>query len=298
MSHLTHLRTFLEAYRAKSFSRAAQHLGITQPAASMHIQAVEALVGKPLFLRLPRGVEPTDAADELARSVAPFLDGLESKIASLRPGLIKGGTVHLVGPSDFIHSQVASRLAPLMNEGFTLRFHTGAKKRIYEMLESKQIDFAITASIPDEQSHGYAHLLTERMLLVYAPSLLERLGHNPSQQQLTQVPLIAFDEDLALVRPLWTSMFQVAPQLQAALTIPDLRIIKELVLGGHGWTVLPDYQCADAIADGRLLTPTPLAEAPVNALYLVWSKSVMQSPSLLYVRDYLLDAFTTQAVIK
>lgn len=298
MSHLTHLRTFLEAYRAKSFSRAAQHLGITQPAASMHIQAVEALVGKPLFLRLPRGVEPTDAADELARSVAPFLDGLESKIASLRPGLIKGGTVHLVGPSDFIHSQVASRLAPLMNEGFTLRFHTGAKKRIYEMLESKQIDFAITASIPDEQSHGYAHLLTERMLLVYAPSLLERLGHNPSQQQLTQVALIAFDEDLALVRPLWTSMFQVAPQLQAALTIPDLRIIKELVLGGHGWTVLPDYQCADAIADGRLLTPTPLAEAPVNALYLVWSKSVMQSPSLLYVRDYLLDAFTTQAVIK
>lgn len=298
MSHLTHLRTFLEAYRAKSFSRAAQHLGITQPAASMHIQAVEALVGKPLFLRLPRGVEPTDAADELARSVAPFLDGLESKIASLRPGLIKGGTVHLVGPSDFIHSQVASRLAPLMNEGFTLRFHTGAKKRIYEMLESKQIDFAITASIPDEQSHGYAHLLTERMLLVYAPSLLERLGHNPSQQQLTQVALIAFDEDLALVRPLWTSMFQVAPQLQAALTIPDLRIIKELVLGGHGWTVLPDYQCTDAIADGRLLTPTALAEAPVNALYLVWSKSVMQSPSLLYVRDYLLDAFTTQAVIK
>jgi DNA-binding transcriptional LysR family regulator len=298
MSHLTHLRTFLEAYRAKSFSRAAQQLGITQPAASMHIQAVEALVGKPLFLRLPRGVEPTDAADELARSVAPFLDGLESKIASLRPGLIKGGTVHLVGPSDFIHSQVASRLAPLMNEGFTLRFHTGAKKRIYEMLESKQIDLAITASIPDEQSHGYAHLLTERMLLVYAPSLLERLGHNPSQQQLTQVPLIAFDEDLALVRPLWTSMFQVAPQLQAALTIPDLRIIKELVLGGHGWTVLPDYQCADAIADGRLLTPTALAEAPVNALYLVWSKSVMHSPSLLYVRDYLLDAFTTQAVIK
>ncbi|MFJ2319624.1 LysR family transcriptional regulator [Pseudomonas sp. NPDC087817] len=291
MSHLTHLRTFLEAYRAKSFSRAAEHLGITQPAASMHIQAVEALVGKPLFQRLPRGVEPTEAGDELARSVAPFLDGLESKIASLRPGLMKGGTVHLVGPSDFIHAQVAARLAPLMNEGFTLRFHTGAKKRIYEMLDSKQIDFAITASMPDEHSHGYAHLLTERMLLVYAPSLLERLGQQPTAEQLKQVPLIAFDEDLALVRPLWTTMFQVAPQLQAALTIPDLRIIKDLLLGGHGWSVLPDYQCADAIADGRLISPTLPNEAPVNALYLVWRKSVIKSPSLLYVRDFLLNAF-------
>jgi DNA-binding transcriptional LysR family regulator len=295
MSHLTHLRTFLEAYRARSFSKAAEHLGITQPAASMHVQAVEALVGKPLFHRLPRGVEPTEAADELARSVAPYLDGLENKIASLRPGLLKGGTIHLVGPSDFIHSQVAARLAPLMDEGFLLRFHTGTKKRIYEMLESKQIDFAITASLPDEQTHGFAHLLTERMLLVYAPSLLDRLGHHPTQEQLTQVPLIAFDEDLALVRPLWSSMFQIAPQLQAALTIPDLRIIKDLAIGGHGWTVLPDYQCADAIADGRLISPTVPGEAPVNVLYLVWRKSALQSPSRVYVRDFLLNAFSPRS---
>ncbi len=38
MSHLSHLRTFLEAYRSGSFSKAAELLGITQPAASQHIQ--------------------------------------------------------------------------------------------------------------------------------------------------------------------------------------------------------------------------------------------------------------------
>ncbi|MCE3094854.1 LysR family transcriptional regulator [Escherichia coli] len=35
MSHLSHLRTFLEAYRSGSFSKAAELLGITQPAASL-----------------------------------------------------------------------------------------------------------------------------------------------------------------------------------------------------------------------------------------------------------------------
>lgn len=292
MSHLTHLRTFLEAYRAKSFSKAGEYLGITQPAASMHIQALEALIGKPLFIRQTRGVEPTDAADELARSVAPYLDGLEARIAALRPGATKGGPIHLVGPADFIHCQLSSRAAPLMGEGYTLRFHTGTRKRIYELLNTNTIDFAITASTPDEQAHGYAHLVTERMLLVYAPSLLDQLGADPNEVQLGRTPLLAFDEDLPLVRPLWLSQFQVAPMLQAAFTTPDLRTLKNLAIAGHGWTVLPDYMCVDAIADRRLYSPTPLAQAATNVLYLVWNKRALRSPNLLYVRDFILSAFT------
>ena len=59
MSHLSHLRTFLEAYRSGSFSKAAELLGITQPAASQHIQSLETLVGKRLFIRQARGVTAT-----------------------------------------------------------------------------------------------------------------------------------------------------------------------------------------------------------------------------------------------
>ncbi|ORT28484.1 LysR family transcriptional regulator, partial [Escherichia coli] len=84
MSHLSHLRTFLEAYRSGSFSKAAELLGITQPAASQHIQSLETLVGKRLFIRQARGVTATEAADELARSVSPFIDGLEEKLSSFR----------------------------------------------------------------------------------------------------------------------------------------------------------------------------------------------------------------------
>lgn len=291
MSHLTHLRTFLEIYRARSITRAAQHLGITQPAASLHVQALETLVGRPLFLRQPRGVEPTDAADELARAVAPYLDGLEARIAALRPGQAQGGTVHLAGPADFIHCQLAPHLGPLLAEGYRLRFHTGNRKLIYELLESSSIDFAITASMPDEQSQGFARLLTERMRLVYAPSLGERLGSAPTAVQLAAEPLLAFDEDLPLVRLWWTATHQLAPQLQAALTVPDLRMIKDLVLAGSGWSVLPDYQCAEEIADGRLISPTALADAPVNVLYLAWNKRVPRSPAMLRIREYILGLF-------
>jgi len=130
MSLLTHLRTFLDAYRLKSFSKAAAHIGITQPAASLQIQALEALVGKPLFIRRTRGVVTTEAGDELARSVGPLLDGLETELASYKTGSALGGSIHIAGPSDFICSCIASQLTSLLSEGFLIRLHTGNRDRI------------------------------------------------------------------------------------------------------------------------------------------------------------------------
>lgn len=290
MSHLTHLRTFLEVYRVRSISQAAVNLGITQPTASLHIQAIETFVGKPLFIRQPRGVTSTVAADELARSVAPHLDGLEMKLATYRLGQTEGGTVHIVGPSDFIHNRLSSSLAALMADGFNFRLHTGNKETIYTLLDSGTMDLAITASLPDEHQYAFAHLLTERMLLVYAPSLARSIG-NPNKESLSQNQLIAYDEDLPLVRNLWMSLFQVSPNIKAAFTVPDLRIIKDMVIEGHGWSVLPDYHCQDALSDGRLIAANSLSDAPTNNLYLVWNKRGLKNKAMEYTRDYILALF-------
>lgn len=291
MSHLDHLRTFIEAYRLKSFSRAAESLGMTQPAASLHIQALETFVGRPLFVRRARGVAATEAADELARAIGPMLDGLEMRMASYRMSGELGGTVHIAGPSDFIYSRIAAGLAPLVAQGFRIRVHTGNRDRIYALLNASTADLAITASMPDEHSHGFARLLTERFLLVLAPKLAKQVGQQPTAEKLASVPLIAFDEDLPLIRPVWTALFQFAPTVQAALTIPDLRIIQDLVIKGQGWSVLPDYQCTGALASGKLVSLTPSHEAPTNNLYLVWNKSSMRDPRIVHVRDFILGLF-------
>ena len=291
MSHLIHLRTFLEAYRSGSFSRAAQVLGISQPAASQHIQSLEVLTGKRLFIREARGVKATEAADELARAISPYIDGLAEKLSSLRAGAESGGTVNLAGPPDFIHSRLGAVMAPLMKEGYRLRFHTGNKQRIYSLLQEGSVDLAVPASMPDDRLYGYALLLTERMLLVHSPRLTETLGTQPSAATLASVPLIAYDEELPLIRMVWTAMFQRAPDMQASFTIQDLRIIRDLVRDGHGWSVLPDYHCLDDLKSGRLVSVTKAETAPVNHLYLAWNKSKANNRRTAYVRDYILNAF-------
>lgn len=294
MSHLTHLRTFLEAYRSGSFSRAAEALGITQPAASQHIQALESLVGKPLFVRQARGVVATAAAEELARSVAPFIDGIEAKIAGYRPQTDAGGTVFFVGSSDFVYYRFSSTLSRLIQAGYQVRFTIGDRSRIYAMLEDESVDFAITASIPDEKNYRYFLLHSERMLLVHSPALSEQIGRNPTAQALSQLPLIAFDEELPLIRTLWHQMFQTQPSVQAALTVADMRIIRQMVIEGQGWSVLPDYHCAEALAQGRLVSPTPPEVSPGSHLYLVWHRR-KENPRLNRLKDLIAADFVVPA---
>jgi len=58
-------RTFLEVFRDGSLSGAARRLGLTQPTAGRHIDALEVALGLTLFTRSQRGLLPTPAAIEL-----------------------------------------------------------------------------------------------------------------------------------------------------------------------------------------------------------------------------------------
>ena len=58
-------RTFDAVLREGSLSGAARALGLTQPSVARHIDALEAAIGRRLFLRTQRGLSATEAALEL-----------------------------------------------------------------------------------------------------------------------------------------------------------------------------------------------------------------------------------------
>ena len=57
-----HYRTFLFVIETGSLSAAARALGLTQPTAGRHIEALEQAFGAPLFLRTQQGLLPTEKA--------------------------------------------------------------------------------------------------------------------------------------------------------------------------------------------------------------------------------------------
>ena len=77
------LLAFLAVARARSFTRAAAKLGLSQSALSHTIRGLEEQLGLRLLTRTTRRVEPTDAGERLLRTVGPRFDEIDAELAAL-----------------------------------------------------------------------------------------------------------------------------------------------------------------------------------------------------------------------
>src|SRR5262249_37583569 len=66
----------------RNVGRAAKRLSLTQSAASHALRRLRDLFGDPLFVRYPKGVEPTSRALHLAPAIADILGRMQSVLAS------------------------------------------------------------------------------------------------------------------------------------------------------------------------------------------------------------------------
>jgi DNA-binding transcriptional LysR family regulator len=291
MSQIDQLRTFLAAYRLGSLSKAAEALGITQPAASGHVKALEAALEKPLFTRAARGVEPTPAAHSLAAEITTPLDAVAAALETVKarsPHLT--GAVHITGPPEYLTEALAPKLAALTALGLSLRLHPGDRTRIYQLLADGVADLAITASTPTDRALGFAEIARERFVLVAAPSLARRIaGRAVDAALLSSLPVVAYDEDLPLIREFARHVFHCELNPPRAAIAPDLRLARAFVQTGIGWSVLPDYLCDAAFEAGTLAPLLPPHLGPENPLHLVWPKGALRHPRIAAARRALLD---------
>lgn len=84
-----YLRYFVAVASARHFTRAAEKLGISQPPLSQQIKKLEHEIGTPLFKRLTRGVEMTEAGKVLyedARQILKLTDAAVDRARSIARG--------------------------------------------------------------------------------------------------------------------------------------------------------------------------------------------------------------------
>src|SRR5437660_833906 len=87
------LAAFCAVVERKSFSQAAERLGVTQPAVSLQIRSLEQRLGRQLLDRSGRRVEPTEAGLRLYVSAQRLLqleDQLLEELASDDEGVVDG----------------------------------------------------------------------------------------------------------------------------------------------------------------------------------------------------------------
>ncbi|HEU4537719.1 MAG TPA: LysR family transcriptional regulator, partial [Polyangiaceae bacterium] len=112
------LEAFHAVARARSFSKAARELCVTQPALSQRVRLLEGELGQALFSRGPGGAELTEAGRRLmlyCEAQRALEDELVDDLApATRAGF--GGSVRVAGYSSIVRSAVLPALAPLFRE--------------------------------------------------------------------------------------------------------------------------------------------------------------------------------------
>ena len=216
------LRTFLAVYREGSLTRAAQRLSLSQPAVTAQVRAIEETLGRPLFVRLPRGMAPTPAADLLARRVAEPLDRLGEVVASgLDRSVPLAGVVHLAGPVEYLTSRALPALAGLVADGLELRVTLGVADEVLRGLRAGAVDVAVLSVRPRDRGLRAQPMYDEEVVLVAAEPWTSRVaGATDLVASLAAVPLVTYAEELPIVRRYWQTVFGLRPSRDAALVVP------------------------------------------------------------------------------
>lgn len=81
--NLTSLLYFVTVARERSFTRAAAHLGVSQPALSHAISELEKSTNIPLLLRTTRRVTPTESGQCLLQAIGSHVDAIQSELNKL-----------------------------------------------------------------------------------------------------------------------------------------------------------------------------------------------------------------------
>lgn len=293
------LSTFLEIYRGGSITAAASRRGLSQPAVSGQLARLEGQIGEPLFVRSSRGAVPTERAYDLARRIGTHLDELNHALGPGGPdggaedGTDPVGTVHLAGPSDLMAMRVVPALAPLTARGLRLRITLGLAGELLAALAAARVDLVVSSVRPRLRNVVSTPLADEEFLLVGPPALARtvdpgRLAGEPVSA-LAHLPLVAYGEELPIVRRYWRSEFGRRPPNPVAVTVPDLRAVLAAVVAGAGVSVLPRYLAEPALGAGSVETLHQPAVRPLNTLYLASRAGVPANPAAAAVHRRLAE---------
>ncbi len=276
-------------------SKAAESLGLTQPAVSNSLAKLRKLFGDELFLRTPKGMEPTPLADQLAESVSYALAMIHSGInqrSSFDPaaarqaftiGMTDIGEIYFLPPL----IEHLGRVAP----GVTLSTVRNTAVHLRDDLEAGKVDLAI-GLLPQLKAGFF-----QRRLFMQRYVCLLRQGHRLDRRRGLTLAEFSAAEHLVVVSP-GTGHGKVDEVLQRSgverqvrLTVPHYVSVGHILQGSDLVATVPE-RLADRLLEpfGLRKLPHP-AKLPEIAINVFWHAKFHRAPANQWLRGVVFGLF-------
>lgn len=261
------LSLFLEVAEHGSFTRAAIHLGITQPTISKRVQLLEEELGASLLYRHGRGVSLTDAGNrlvEVARSILLQLEEVKVELGDDTQQLRGWVTVGL--PPSF-GSSLSVPLARSFQRRFPearLRVVEAFSGSLLELLEAGKVDLGVLYDARISPTLLVTPLLQEDLYLIEAAD--GEGGDGPVElSELATGPFVLSNSSNGLRRVIDAAAALADLRMDVAFEVDSLTALKRIVETGPERCVLPYGAVHREVREGKLRA-RPFAGRGLTAL--------------------------------
>lgn len=293
---LTALRAFDAAARHMSFANAADELNVTPAALSFQIKSLEEHLGHPLFRRLNRAVELTEAGRMLAPGAA---DGFQTLTTAWRATrrLHDNATLTVTAGPAFTAKWMAPRFYEFAKAHPDIELRFSASLRIMD-LDRDDIDVAIRFGYGPDPGLYALPMAREWITPVMTPELAERY---PTPDALRDAPLI-FDSSIDFLRPRcdWATWFRAVgidhtPDHGPRFSQADHAL--DAVMAGAGVALGRRAFVVKDVHEGRLVAPYGVALGTKAHFRFICPKGSEDRPHIRAFQEWILDEISKTSAV-
>ncbi|MDD3797989.1 MAG: LysR substrate-binding domain-containing protein [Novosphingobium sp.] len=259
------LENFLKVAELGSLSRAADRMRIAQPALSRQMRLLEDEIGAPLFARHRRGMQLTEAGEELQKRVAGPLRQLRHAFDDVRSMSAETGGRFALGMPPTVSTILAGRFTRRVAEkapNVSLRIVEGYAGHLIDWLQRGEIDAAVLYGPASDFQMNVEDLLFEQLMLVGPASSDLDPAKPVSVAAMAALPMVLPSQPHGLRVVVENAARRVKATLDVKFEADSFLVLKEFVEHGLGYTTLPLSAFRQEAEAGRLRY-APLTDPPV-----------------------------------
>ncbi|GAA4947792.1 LysR family transcriptional regulator [Algibacter agarivorans] len=276
MVNLEWYRTFKEIYENGTLTKASIALYASQPGVSVHLNALEAYVGKKLFERTSRKMIPTEDGKFLYEYIIESLKKLEIAEQHFKKTTQEKNPSLNIGMCSEMFQLIIEPEIPKLDFDLLARF--GAHTDLIKDLNNGILDLVITPKKQNEKKSlvEYIPFSKERIVLIAGNKTnvtkiqkhIKSKNLSKLEDELLQNVWYSSSNEMEHFRRFWFENFNKKPAFKPNYILPNITSIIRCLNNGNGLALVPDFLCQEQIKR--------------NEINLVWEGKVKTENTLYF----------------
>ena len=280
MNYTLHqLQVFLKVTQAKSITKAAEELHLTQPAVSIQLKNFQDQFEIPLTEIVGRQLYVTDFGKEIAVAAENILNEVHAinyKTMAYKGQLSGRLKISVVSTGKYVMPFFLSRFMS-DHKGVELILDVTNKAKVLESLEKNEVDFSLVSVLPETLNIDKVALLENKLFLVGNPEQLFDKENN-DKQILERLPII-YREKGSGTRYVMEKFIEAnGLTIIKKMELATNEAVKQAVIAGLGCSIMPLIGIKNELSNGDLVI-IPTKGFPIKSNWnLIWMKKKNLSP--------------------